>query len=107
MPANSRRIDTHNVFFFISYLVWAVAIVLLAGNAVPAIYLSTVHQKGTLDVMPALEKISREYREEDGRSAKIVFLMPCHSTPYYRWISKAIDEAEFKPAIAFFFLFNS
>lgn len=35
--------------------------------------------------MPILAKISQEYRDENGhQTAKFMFLMPCHSTPYYR-----------------------
>jgi phosphatidylinositol glycan class B len=67
-------------------LVWVVAFVLFIGNIVPAGYLSLVHQRGTLDVMPHLAKIAREFKTENGQSPSIMFLMPCHSTPYYSHI---------------------
>lgn len=70
--------------------IWLVALVLLVGNAIPAIYLSTVHQRGTLDVMRPIQKIAREYRDENGKSAKLFFLMPCHSTPMYSHIHKNV-----------------
>jgi len=64
-------------------LLWIVALSILVGNLVPAGYLSLVHQKGTLDVMPVLRDISTKYKQESGVNAKILFLMPCHSTPAY------------------------
>lgn len=69
-----------------SPLVYLVAFVLFIGNVVPAGYLSLVHQKGTLDVMPHLAKIAREFKTENKQSPSIMFLMPCHSTPYYSHI---------------------
>lgn len=66
--------------------VWIVAIALFVGNVFPAAYIGFVHQKGTIDVMPVLGKIAREYKDENGAPAKLLFLMPCHSTPYYSHI---------------------
>lgn len=63
---------------------WLVAILLILGNSVPALYLSTVHQRGPIDVMDKLADIASEYHHEYKRPASILFLMPCHSTPYYR-----------------------
>lgn len=63
--------------------VWSAALVLLIGNVVPAGYLSAVHQKGTIDVMPKLSELAKTYRDEFGKNASVLFLMPCHSTPYY------------------------
>lgn len=71
-------------FASFSWSVWLVALVLLAGNVVPAAYLSFVHQRGTIDVMPQLADLARDYRGQDGQTAKFLFLMPCHSTPYFR-----------------------
>lgn len=68
------------------FVLWVVAIGILVGNLVPAVYLGTVHQKGTLDVMPHLATIAREFKGENDRPAKIMFMMPCHSTPYYSHI---------------------
>lgn len=69
-----------------SLLLWLVAIILFIGNFIPATYLGVVHQKGTIEVMPHLSKIAREYKDENGNNAKIFFMMPCHSTPYYSHI---------------------
>lgn len=51
---------------------------LLVTNLPMALYMSLVHQRGSEDVMYYL---SREAK--DGRVKSIVFLMPCHATPYY------------------------
>lgn len=67
-------------------LVWLAALVLLVLNAIPAGYLSLVHQRGTLDVMSSLQNIARNYQDESGQGAKFLFLMPCHSTPYHSHI---------------------
>ncbi|XP_062561074.1 GPI mannosyltransferase 3 [Armigeres subalbatus] len=67
-------------------LVWFAALVLLVGNAIPAGYLSFTHQRGTLDVMSSLQNIARNYQDENGHAAKFLFLMPCHSTPFYSHI---------------------
>lgn len=64
-------------------VLYVVALTLLIGNLVPAGYLSYVHQRGTLDVMPVLRRLSSEYKDETGQNAKVLFLMPCHSTPGY------------------------
>ncbi|GMI89136.1 abnormal pollen tube guidance 1 [Hibiscus trionum] len=51
---------------------------LLASNIPMALYMSLVHQRGTEDVMNYL---SKEAAKEKVKS--ILFLMPCHATPYY------------------------
>ncbi|KAK6235957.1 hypothetical protein SCA6_011294 [Theobroma cacao] len=51
---------------------------LLATNIPMALYMSLVHQRGTEDVMNYL---SKEAAREKVKS--ILFLMPCHATPYY------------------------
>ncbi|GMY35497.1 GPI mannosyltransferase 3 isoform X2 [Fagus crenata] len=51
---------------------------LLATNIPMALYMSLVHQRGTEDVMIYL---SKEACNEKVKS--ILFLMPCHATPYY------------------------
>ncbi|XP_023535348.1 GPI mannosyltransferase 3 [Cucurbita pepo subsp. pepo] len=53
-------------------------IFLLATNIPMGLYMSLVHQRGTEDVMNHLAK---EAVSEKVKS--ILFLMPCHSTPYY------------------------
>lgn len=51
---------------------------LLVTNIPMALYMSLVHQRGTEDVMNYL---SKEALNEKVKS--ILFLMPCHATPYY------------------------
>lgn len=63
---------------------------LLCANIAPAAYFSLIHQKGTVEVMPHLAKIAREYRDEDGHNARLLFLMPCHSTPYFSHIHQNV-----------------
>lgn len=55
---------------------YLVAGLILVGNAAPAAYFGTVHQAGTLQVMPLL-------REAANNRSSVTFLMPCHSTPLY------------------------
>lgn len=69
---------------------WGAALLILLGNLAPAWYLSTVHQKGPIELMPKLQEIAKDYRDERGQRANILFLMPCHSTPYYRLVLKII-----------------
>ncbi|XP_030567186.1 GPI mannosyltransferase 3 isoform X1 [Drosophila novamexicana] len=69
---------------------WAAALVILVGNVVPGWYLSTVHQKGPIELMPKLREIAQEYRDEREHRANILFLMPCHSTPYYSHIHENV-----------------
>ncbi|GMH01018.1 hypothetical protein Nepgr_002857 [Nepenthes gracilis] len=51
---------------------------LLATNIPMALYMSLVHQRGSEDVMLFL---SREASK--GEVSRVLFLMPCHATPYY------------------------
>ncbi|GKV22306.1 hypothetical protein SLEP1_g32188 [Rubroshorea leprosula] len=51
---------------------------LLATNIPMAFYMSSVHQRGTEDVMNYLSKEAMSEKVES-----ILFLMPCHATPYY------------------------
>ncbi|XP_076958345.1 mannosyltransferase APTG1-like [Bidens hawaiensis] len=64
-----------------SKTVWkirAAVIFLVATNLPMAIYMSMIHQRGTEDVMNYLAKEARE-----GNVKSILFLTPCHATPYY------------------------
>lgn len=67
-----------------------VALILLMLNALPAVYLSLVHQRGTIDVMHSVERIAREYRNQDNHRATFLFLMPCHSTPFYSHVHQNV-----------------
>ncbi|XP_055310034.1 GPI mannosyltransferase 3-like [Sitodiplosis mosellana] len=71
--------------------IWIVALLLLISNAIPAVYLSWVHQRGTIDVMLPIERIAREFRDTDGNQAKFLFLMPCHSTPMYSHVHQNVS----------------
>ncbi|PSS08222.1 GPI mannosyltransferase [Actinidia chinensis var. chinensis] len=51
---------------------------LLATNLPMALYMSLVHQRGAEDVMNYLSEEAR-----NGRVESILFLTPCHATPYY------------------------
>lgn len=71
--------------------IWFVALTLIVFNTVPAVYLSWIHQRGTTDIMLPIERIAREYRDPDGHQAKIIFLMPCHSTPLYSHVHQNVS----------------
>ncbi|KAG7305159.1 hypothetical protein JYU34_010659 [Plutella xylostella] len=53
------------------------ALLILVGNAVPALYFGLVHQSGTLKVMPLLREAL------PSNKSSVLFAMPCHSTPLY------------------------
>lgn len=71
--------------------IWIVALSLLIFNAIPAVYLSWIHQRGSNDIMTSVERIAREYRDQEGNSAKFIFLMPCHSTPFYSHVHQNVS----------------
>ncbi|KAJ7955719.1 Mannosyltransferase [Quillaja saponaria] len=56
---------------------------LLATNIPMALYMSLVHQRGAEDVMNHLAK-----EAVDDKVKSILFLMPCHATPYYSMLHK-------------------
>ena len=58
------------------------AIFLLVTNIPIAIYTGFVHQRGTLDVMKAL---GDQLHRLNNLNVNVLFLTPCHSTPYYRY----------------------
>ncbi|KAH9620327.1 hypothetical protein KSS87_001150 [Heliosperma pusillum] len=51
---------------------------LLATNIPMGLYMSLVHQRGTEDVMHYLSK-----EAQNGEVRGVLFLTPCHATPYY------------------------
>lgn len=55
--------------------------VLLVSNLAAALYTGLVHQRGTLDVMTHLHTLCDASRPQ---TTDVLFLMPCHSTPFYR-----------------------
>ncbi|KAF4383844.1 hypothetical protein G4B88_016277 [Cannabis sativa] len=58
---------------------------LLATNIPMALYMSLYHQRGTEDVMNYLSKEALNQKVES-----ILFLMPCHATPYYSTLHRNI-----------------
>ncbi|KAL2920144.1 glycosylphosphatidylinositol anchor biosynthesis [Polyrhizophydium stewartii] len=55
-------------------------------NVIAALYLSRVHQRGVMDVMHWLRDETHQGRVDD-----VLFLMPCHSTPFYSHIHRNIS----------------
>ena len=53
-------------------------IILVITNIPVAMYFSLIHQRGTILVMKHIYDASQE------KNIDVLFLMPCHSTPYYR-----------------------
>ena len=53
-------------------------IILVITNIPAAMYFSLIHQRGTVLVMKHIYDASLE------KNVDVLFLMPCHSTPYYR-----------------------
>ncbi|XP_078377243.1 GPI alpha-1,2-mannosyltransferase 3-like isoform X2 [Oculina patagonica] len=73
-------------------LKWKAKIMLLflAITNIPlALYTSTIHQKGTVDVMEYIQVESSKLRSDDNLS--VLFLMPCHSTPFYSFVHRNIS----------------
>lgn len=69
---NARKRDVGFISLFL-------AAFLVLTNIPVAIYTGLIHQRGTLDVVGALEGSIRNMP-----NVSVLFLMPCHSTPYYR-----------------------
>lgn len=55
------------------------AYILVVSNLLPALYTGLIHQRGTLDVMGHLQTLCNV----SNLQPNVLFLMPCHSTPYY------------------------
>ncbi|XP_002736845.2 GPI alpha-1,2-mannosyltransferase 3-like [Saccoglossus kowalevskii] len=55
---------------------------LLITNLPVALYFGMLHQRGTMDVMPYLQNMCSNAKNKN-ELPSIVFLMPCHHTPYY------------------------
>ncbi|KAG8227894.1 hypothetical protein J437_LFUL008208 [Ladona fulva] len=62
-----------------SKVLWLIGLTVTIANAVPALYFGLYHQRGTLDVM---EFVAQEASKNQTHT-NVLFLMPCHSTPYY------------------------
>ncbi|KAI8621107.1 Alg9-like mannosyltransferase family-domain-containing protein [Chytriomyces sp. MP71] len=61
---------------------------LVVTNFTAAFYLGVVHQRGVLDVMTWL-------RKEDRGERGVLFMMPCHSTPFHSHLHKRDVEMRF------------
>uniref|UniRef100_A0A672YEG5 Mannosyltransferase n=1 Tax=Sphaeramia orbicularis TaxID=375764 RepID=A0A672YEG5_9TELE len=64
----------------------AAAFLLLVSNLFPALYTGLVHQRGTLDVMNHIQTLCDVNSSSITTQPDVLFLMPCHSTPYYSHI---------------------
>lgn len=62
----------------------AAASVLLVSNLFAALYTGLIHQRGTLDVMSHLQTLCDVGSASTPPQPDVLFLMPCHSTPFYR-----------------------
>ena len=72
------------------------ACALLVMNLIPALYIGLIHQRGTLDVMSHL----RQLCDITDPQPEVLFLMPCHSTPFYRYPAAFLSWKQFQ-ALAF------
>ncbi|XP_058485511.1 GPI mannosyltransferase 3 [Solea solea] len=59
------------------------AVFLLLTNLVLALYTGLIHQRGTVDVMNHLQTLCDTSSASTSAQPDVLFLMPCHSTPYY------------------------
>ena len=62
-----------------------VLICLISTNLPIALYTCLIHQRGTIDVMTFLYAEAQRPAPKD--LMDVLFLMPCHSTPFYRYES--------------------
>lgn len=79
--ANAKKHDDNsNRSSCISFKGKLLAVFLIITNIPVALYMGLVHQRGTLDVMTSLNG-----KFQVKTNATVLFLMPCHSTPHYRY----------------------
>ncbi|RVW84751.1 GPI mannosyltransferase 3 [Vitis vinifera] len=76
--SNSRRKGSSNSHVKCPSKVRLAIFFLLSTNIPMALYMSLFHQRGTEDVMNYLSK-----EASNNKVKSILFLMPCHATPYY------------------------
>lgn len=72
-------------------VIWLVAAVIFVSNVIPAGYLGYVHQQGTIKLMEKIADIADNYKNDEGSTPKVFFMMPCHSTPYYSHVHANIS----------------
>ena len=70
-----------------SHVHWKTAalVCLISANLPIALYTCLIHQRGTIDVTTFLYAEAQKPVSKDLMS--VLFLMPCHSTPFYRYES--------------------
>jgi len=66
-----------------------VLVCLISTNLPIALYTGLIHQRGTIDVMTFLYAEAQKPVSKDLMS--VLFLMPCHSTPFYRYQSLVLE----------------
>ncbi|XP_062584188.1 GPI mannosyltransferase 3-like [Saccostrea cucullata] len=64
---------------------WILVMVFLLINIPATVYFGLIHQRGTVVVMKFL------YDESFEKNMDVLFLMPCHSTPYYSYLHRNIS----------------
>lgn len=62
-----------------------ILVCLISVNLPIALYTCLIHQRGTIDVTTFLYAEAQKPASKDLMS--VLFLMPCHSTPFYRYLS--------------------
>jgi len=70
---------------FIKKGIWKSVALLILTNIPLAFYIANIHQRGVMDATNFLRNEVRKH-DVDG----ILYLMPCHSTPFYSYIHKNI-----------------
>ena len=66
-----------------SYWKTFVIVCLISTNLPIALYTCLIHQRGTVDVMTFL--YAEAQKPTSNNLMNVLFLMPCHSTPFYRY----------------------
>ncbi|CAD5115662.1 DgyrCDS4617 [Dimorphilus gyrociliatus] len=64
-----------------------IVIFLIATNLPIALYTCLLHQRGTIDVMKFISNDNQKTLND----TRVLFLMPCHSTPYYSYMHRNIS----------------
>ncbi|XP_077232697.1 alg9-like mannosyltransferase family isoform X2 [Tasmannia lanceolata] len=77
-PADSKRKISSNFHMRCPSKLQLAIFFLLVTNLPMALYMSLVHQRGSEDAMNFLAR-----EAVDGKVKRVLFLMPCHATPYY------------------------
>ena len=83
LSTNMKKHDDNNSTktHHLSFKGKLLAVFLILTNILVSLFTGLIHQRGTLDVMRALEEKIKHVP-----NTSVLFLMPCHSTPYYRYV---------------------